>query len=171
MLEEILEIFTGMSTLVIIFFVAGFSLMLLEVIIPALGMFMFTGGVSVVGGIITRIIQGASFFQSVALIVMCIAVSFIFLFIYIRRLDAGKEKSALVQNGVVVTNYSNPLEEFGHLIGFIGSTTSECRPFGKAKIEGEKYEVVSNDGTFIPKGSDVEVVDVDYDHIFVRVLK
>ena len=56
------------------------------------------------------------------------------------------------------------------MIGFYGVSISECRPYGKARIDGKCYTVISDDGRIIPRGVEVEVVDVDYDHIFVRVL-
>lgn len=171
MFNEFVEIFTQMSGLAIIFLVAGFSLMLLEIIFPALGMFMLTGVASIIGGVITRSVQGATFFQIVAMIVFFGVVALILFFFYIKSLESGiSRKTALVQTGVA-TKYADPYEEFGYLLGLVGTVVSECKPYGKAKIDGKKYEVVSDDGTFIGKNIDVEVVDVDYDHIFVKTIK
>lgn len=168
MLNELIGIFTQMSTLAIIFLVAGFALMLLEIFFPALGVFMFAGFASIIGGIITRSIQGVTFFQIVAMVVIFGLLALLLFYCYIRVLESGESrKTALVQHGVV-KKYSDPYEEFGYLLGLVGTIVSECKPYGKAKIDGRRYEVVSDDGTYIPKNIDVEVVDVDYDHIFVK---
>lgn len=171
MLNEFVQIFTQMSSLAIIFLVAGFALMLLEIIFPALGMFMLTGVVCIIGGIVTRSIQGATFFQIVAMVVVFGVVALLLFYCCIKSLGSGESrKTALVQNGVV-TKYSDPYEEFGHLLGLVGTIVAECKPYGKAKVDGNRYEVVSDDGTFIPKNADVEIVDVDYDHIFVKTIR
>ena len=170
MLNEFLEIFTQMSTLAIILFVAGFSLMLLEIFISAFGVFMFVGFVSITGGIVVRAILGATFFQVIAMTIVFGIVALLLFYCYIRVLE-GREAS---RNGYVNQNTSvssNPYEEYGHLLGLVGTVISECKPYGRAKIDRNRYEVVSDDGTYISKNTDVEVVDVDFDHIFVKTIK
>lgn len=172
MVEEFVAIFTQMTDLALIFFVAGSVLLLLELIFPVMGVFILTGIASYIGGVVTRAVQGASFYQIVLMLVLCGLVSVFVCWIYVKILDKGANKTALVQNNVAVSGvYENPHKEFGFLIGKTGVITAECRPFGRAEIENSHYEVVSDDGKFIIRGTDVVVTDVDFDHIFVKKIK
>lgn len=167
MLNEFTQIFTEMSILTVILLVAGFSLMLLEIVFSAFGMFMLVGVVGIIGGVVTRAIQGATIFQIIAMVVIFGVVALILFYTYLKIVE---NKSAGYVDNAVSTKYENPYEEFGYLLGLIGVSTTECKPYGKAKIDGKRYEVVSDDGSLIPKDVEVEVVDVDYDHIFVRTI-
>ena len=171
MLNEFAQIFTQMSTMVIILLIAGFSLMILEIFISGLGTFVFTGSLAVICGTVFRIIDGVTVFQGIALSLICIVLSFILISISINRTRNNRDKRSEYDESDNTTVYSDPFEENGHLIGFYGVSISECRPYGKAKIDGKRYTVISDDGNVIPKGSDIEVVDVDYDRMFVAIVR
>ncbi len=170
MLTEFVEIFTNMSQLAAIFFIAGLFLMVLEIIIPTFSVLNFTGVICVIGGIITRSIQGVTFFQVAMMVLLALLVCGGLIAVYINMLD--KKKNALVQSDVTISEeYKNPKLEYGHLLYQTGYITAACKPYGKANIEGQVFEVISNDGKYIVRGQDVRVVDVDFDHIFVEVIK
>lgn len=53
------------------------------------------------------------------------------------------------------------------LVGTVGAAATSLRPAGKARIQGELVNVISN-GPFIVEGTPVEVVSVSGNHVVVR---
>lgn len=48
-----------------------------------------------------------------------------------------------------------------------GVTTTDLRPAGKIRIEGEIYDAVSAEGDYITKGSRIKVVDYQAGQLYV----
>ena len=104
-----------MSQLAAIFFIAGLFLMVLEIIIPTFSVLNFTGVICIIGGIITRSIQGVTFFQVAMMVLLALLVCGGLIAVYINMLD--KKKNALVQSDVAISEeYKNPKLEYGHLL-------------------------------------------------------
>jgi membrane-bound serine protease (ClpP class) len=52
--------------------------------------------------------------------------------------------------------------------GMTGTSLSELRPAGKAMIEGQRADVIADDGTFIDRDCAVEIVRVSGNRIYVK---
>ena len=59
------------------------------------------------------------------------------------------------------------MADFAELVGTRGTAITQLTPSGKARIEGELIDVVS-DGDLIPLGADVEVVSAQGNRVVVR---
>jgi membrane-bound serine protease (ClpP class) len=53
------------------------------------------------------------------------------------------------------------------LLGTVGEVLTELRPSGSVRLNGKPVDVVS-EGAFVPKGSQVQVVDVQGNRVVVR---
>ena len=60
--------------------------------------------------------------------------------------------------------------QYAHLVGKRGRTTTQLTPSGKADVEGDLYDVVSQ-GLLVPKSTNIEVVEVIGNKIVVREVK
>ena len=58
-------------------------------------------------------------------------------------------------------------KELEELVGRKGTTITMLRPAGTALIDGQKIDVVA-EGTYVPKGSAIEVVQVEGHRVVVR---
>lgn len=63
--------------------------------------------------------------------------------------------------------YTTLNEEYEQLIGKKALTITDMRPVGTIKVNGKQYSAVSN-GTWIEKGTEVEIIEVDGTKILVR---
>ncbi|MGF1580208.1 MAG: nodulation protein NfeD [Gemmataceae bacterium] len=64
---------------------------------------------------------------------------------------------------------ANSGQQYVRLLGAIGLAETPLRPSGKAKFEGEYYDVLS-EGEFITPGSRVQVVEVEGNRIVVKLI-
>jgi membrane-bound ClpP family serine protease len=64
-------------------------------------------------------------------------------------------------------SHRESLAHFEHLVGREGTTLTRLAPAGKARIEGELFNVIA-DGEFIEPGRQVTVVEVHGSRIVVR---
>ena len=86
----------------------------------------------------------------------------------------SKEKGTFNKNPFIQTDtsipedYSDPLVVYGHLLDKEGQLITQCKPIGKAEIDGEIYEVMAFDNGFITRGAKVVVVDVEGENIYVE---
>lgn len=55
--------------------------------------------------------------------------------------------------------------------GMKGTALSTLRPAGKAMIEGNRADVIADDGTWIDQNATVEIVNVSGNRIYVREVK
>lgn len=53
-------------------------------------------------------------------------------------------------------------------IGMTGTTLSELRPAGKAMIEGQRADVIADNGAWIEHDSTIEVIRVEGNRIYVK---
>ena len=64
-------------------------------------------------------------------------------------------------------SHRESLVDYGHLLGCVGVTRTQLTPSGKAMFGDELVDVIS-DGTLVPKGSSIRVVDVAGNHLLVE---
>lgn len=171
------------STLELSMFVLGFGCLALEIfVIPGFGVFGVSGILMIIGAIVMAsmtlsglglqydIGRGVSSFAPFAAAILGVIVFASIMSRYIPHLP--------ILSSMVLTppNYSNDDDGprlktsavlVSELVGAQGIAVSVLRPAGKAQIEGQLYDVVS-DGPYIQDGSQVTVVQAMGNRIVVR---
>jgi membrane-bound serine protease (ClpP class) len=169
MWNELVGLFTEMSTLSIIFLSIGLILGIIEVFIPGFGIFGIMGIVMTIAGIILRIIDGASAAQILMLISLFIVfvLGLFIAFVYSARFGLIS-RTGLVENKTAVSkDYASDKKNHANLLGKQGITTTVCKPVGKVQIDNLFYQVFSN-GPYLEKGTYVKVIEVDGSNIVVK---
>jgi len=166
---EFLEIFTLMHWSAIILLSVGFVFFIVEVFVPGFGFFGISGTISIIAGVVVRIIQGLSLVQALTLILLIIGVLVVGLFIMIISAKYGiLGRTGLFETGSTLsTNYNEPEKELKKLVGKSGKTVSKLDLAGQAKINGKIYSVVSI-SSFIEPGKNIKVVEIKDNTIMVR---
>lgn len=154
------------STFIMMFiiFIVGLFLIIID------GKFIGDGTLGIVGllGMMTPIVITAPSFvaglYAVIGFIVGLGLSFLFLKLFKRRnmWDKLMLKDRLTEEA----GYSSVNKEFVDLIGKKGSTVTDLRPSGTAKIESKTYSVIS-DGHWIRRHTNIKVVNVDGTKILV----
>ena len=159
MWQEVVTLFTAMEPIPAILLTVGIIFCIVEMFIPGIGFFGISGSISILAGIILRFINGFNLTQLFILVLILCIVFTIAGLIIVRSARKGLlSKTPLINNKTAI-----PVEfeniELNSLIGKKGKVVNECKPSGKAEIEGKEYEVIS-DGNFLIVGVEIEVIDV-----------
>ncbi len=156
---------------VLVCFLLGLILLIVEVFMPGFGLPGISGIIlEVVSIVLTYLEYGGLVALGMTLIIL--AVVAIVISLALRSVNKGKlSKSPLILNdeenaasGYVATQ---DMEVF---LGKEGEATTVLRPTGMAEFEGVKLNVVA-DGEFIPKGTPVRVDRVEGARVVVRKLR
>ncbi|MDY5730640.1 MAG: NfeD family protein [Eubacteriales bacterium] len=136
-------------------FVFGVLLLVVEAIIPGIGVAGIAGLVfSLISIVLTAIHFGPVATIGITLVLVSLCV---FAFsITIKSLQKGKLSKYVLKTQENSVAGSEQMQE---LLGKEGQTQSELRPAGIAIIDGKRIDVVSRGG-FIQKGANVKVVQI-----------
>jgi len=161
----LIELFANVSPFSIILFIAGLTLLVVEMFQPGFGFFGILGIIILVCCIF---VTAQSVPQAVILTVFFIMLLLILLGIFLFFMSKGKLPNKLVlrdsetkEDGYTGTR---DMQEF---MGKTGVVTSICRPVGNVDFDGVKLEVVSQ-GEFIEKGKQVEVIEIEGNRVVVK---
>ncbi|EGL82661.1 protein of unknown function DUF107 [Caldalkalibacillus thermarum TA2.A1] len=154
--------FAGMEA--ILLFIAGLILIVIEMFMPGFGIFGILGIVAV-GASLTlaseSVIIGLQNL-GIALLLTIVAAA-----ILSRYLHTKGVWSRLVLQEELSTEESRAvLQQKSALVGKTGIALTKLRPSGAVKIDGQRYDVVS-DGTMIDRGAKVKVIKVEGPRIVV----
>lgn len=153
-------------TLIITLILIGTAAILLELFIPG-GIIGTLGGLCLLAAIFTTFTQygfNAGLLVTLAvLVITCIALYFWMR--YFERLP-GMNRFILTQ----ASEKPQIPDEKKSLLNQEGQTLTDLGPSGKALIEGQKHDVISESG-YINKGTPVTVVVADGSKIIVRALE
>jgi membrane-bound serine protease (ClpP class) len=151
--------------LVIGLIVLGFLLILIEIfLIPGFNIFGLGGGLALVAGVYYAYVKLGIWY---ALGTFGISV---LLGLIILRLGL---KTKTWHRFILTTSEDNkegfraPRKELEDLVGLKGTAITMLRPSGTALIEDRKIDVVT-EGSFVPKDSAIEVVQVEGYRVVVR---
>lgn len=146
-------------------FILGLILIIIEVIVPGFGLPGISGMIFVVVGVVLAMNSLANAILSISIAII------ITTFIGIMLIKRGF-KSKLFKS-IVLTNQHNKEKGYissdvnDELISKIGITVSELRPSGFVDIDGQRLDVLSDEG-YISKGTSIEIVRIEGSKIFVR---
>lgn len=170
MAQELLSIFIHMHTVGIVFLVLAMILISLEFFISGFGYFGIGGCACFVIAFFIRLIQGATTAQWIAILVVVAIIITSCVLLVINSKEKGTfNKNPFIQTDTSIPeDYSDPLAVYGHLLDKEGQLVTQCKPIGKAEIDGDIYEVMAVDNGFITKGAKIVVVDVEGENIYVE---
>lgn len=171
MWTDIVNLFDGYGIIPMIVMLLGVLLLIIEVFIPGFGFFGISGSVLSVGGIVARMIMGASL-QQFLIMVLSVA-SLVVLAIIVMLISA---KTGLIKYSPIIESKTSVPVNYGKdnkklvktLLGKVTFANTEFKPVGKFTLNGETYEA-STYGEFIEKGQKIQIVEVKADKIFVKV--
>lgn len=168
--QEFITLFKNMPIAAICCLILGVVCIIVEIFKPGFGIFGILGGVLTIAGIIIRTLVGDGniFFQIIVIIFMDVVFAAIgFLTMYLLARFGFLKRTPFIQSGTAVGLVrSEGTLDNGFLVGKEGVATTNLHPLGKADIEGEIYDVVSN-GIFIDKEEKIKVIAVEGSEIKV----
>lgn len=152
----------------LILFVVGLVLIALELLMPGFGIFGILGIVAVLSSLALGSISITAGLKSIGIAIVVSIIALLFLGKSLNK--TGLWSKLILEENVSTTEGKAAFEKRLELIGQIGETVTILRPAGVAKINGRRYDVVS-EGSFIQQGEAVEVVQVEGTRIVVRKLE
>ncbi len=166
---EFAVIFTEMGWIPMLLLCIGMVFILVELFVPGFGFFGIAGGVSIVAGVIVRIVEGLNLMQSLVLILMvlgfCVLAT---LFLVFSAKHGVLGRSGLFETrSSLPTDYNKVSKRLKKLVGRSGKSVGVLNLGGKAKIKGRIYDVVSVN-SYIEAGSNIKVVEIKDNQIMVR---
>ncbi len=169
MWQEFLNLFNGYGLIAMIIMLFGLLLCMVEIIVPGFGVFGILGTIFTLGGMVVRIVLGASWVQIACMVLLEIAVMIVTILLVVLFAKIGVlGKTQVVQNKTAVpVNYEMPTREQKKLIGKVGFAETVFKTSGKFKLNDVVYDAVSN-GEYIEKGSKVKVIEIKNNTIIVK---
>jgi len=137
----------------------GVLLIVMEILLPGLGLFGFSGSIALILSLTLTTIK----YGFTALLVL-LFVSLLFAFLFIHFLKSKKEK--LILHDTITTKDFDETTLQG-LEGKQGITLTTLQPYGMIEVEGKKIDVTSNEG-YIDKNKTVQIIQVKCKTVIVK---
>jgi membrane-bound ClpP family serine protease len=159
---------SGLEGLIVILFILGIILVVIEMITPGVGVPGILGIISLIAGVIlaAQVVSPSVLILIIAAVLLVITAMLIWL--YKSATKGGRVSKLLMLNtrtsseeGYTSTSSSNDL------VGLEGITTTVLRPAGTGDFQGRKLDVVT-DGEYIPKGTPIRITKVEGFRIVVE---
>ena len=147
---------------IVVLAILGLIMLFAEILMPGFGLFGILGSASLLGSLVLTY----KLFGMVAFLIMLIVIVVIFF-----AMIAFAKKSGLYNK--VVLRDKQEAKDFDEstlqgLLGKIGTTQTELKPFGIAEFDGRMVDVCST-GDFIDRGAEVQVVQITGKTVTVKV--
>ncbi len=156
---------------IIICFLIGVGLLMLEAFIPGFGAPGVTGIIlEVITLVMTWYEHGPLATLAVLLIVLLVLA--IAISLSLKSATSGRlSKSSLIHHGAETNEEGyRSTQDLNVFLNKVGSTSTVLRPTGIADFEGVRLNV-SSEGDFVPAGTPVRIVKVEGSKILVRAVK
>jgi len=162
---------TGLEGLIVILFILGIALAVIEMVMPGIGVAGIFGVLSLVAGTIlaAQIVSPAVLVLIIAGVLTIIAAMLFWL--YKSAVKGGKVSKLLMLDTKTCKEEgytSNPDEE--NLVGLEGTAATVLRPTGTGDFEGRKLDVVT-EGEFLPKGTPIRIIRVEGFRVIVKKIE
>lgn len=149
-------------TIGIIFLIAGFILVGIEMCIPGFGVFGISGISCLVIGIFltAQSIEQGIMFTIIVIVILAVMLTLMMLIVHSRKVI-----SPMILNDEMKNNpeYIDE-EDLEYLVSKEGVAITDLRPLGKGDFDGIQLDVKSDDGKFIKHDSKIQIVRVK-DHV------
>ncbi|MBE5741081.1 MAG: hypothetical protein E7351_00915 [Clostridiales bacterium] len=166
---EFAIIFTEMSWIAALLLITGAVFVVIELFVPGFGFFGVTGILSLIAGVIVRIIGGLNPVQSITLVLLVLGFFALAGMVMVFSAQYGTlGRSGLFERRTTLDkDYNKTDKKLKKLVGKSGKAITMLNLAGKAKIRGKVYEVLST-GSFIESGANIKVVKIEDNTIMVR---
>lgn len=154
-----------MNYLIIGLLILGILLLTVEIFIPGFGIF---GGLGIVSIIISIVLTAQNVFQGI-LMFLGIAIILTTIFSLLIRWVAKKQFYSSLILRDTLQKQKPEYDDMDYFIGKVGVAATPLRPSGNVDFNGVRLDVLSN-GSFIPAGQKVIVVQVSGNKIVVESL-
>lgn len=169
-LQELINLATNTSLVVILLLVVGVVFCFIEAIVPGFGFFGITGILSTIGGIVVHAFVSGSALQVLIILLVLALVFTLVTLMFIRsakygllsRLSFVENKTALPLDYEEKSDYDDL-----NIVGKTAITLTEFKPVGKIELEDKIFEA-SAKSSFIDRGQQVIIVKVDSNIIYVE---
>ncbi len=162
--------FVATNLPIILLFLFGMGLLIVEAFMPGFGLPGITGCVMEIAAIVLTYIHHGGV-AALGVTVCILAIMGIVVSLALRSASKGRlSKSAMILNEEEDASALDVSEDLKVFIGKEGITTTVLRPTGMAEFEGMRLNVES-EGEFIPKDTPVAVHRVDGRNVIVRMLR
>ena len=167
MWQDVVTLFAEMQPIPAILLGVGIVLCIIEMFQPGIGFFGISGSIAILAGIILRFVYGFNLGQLFVLILIIAVILAIAGILIVHSIKKGLlSKSSLINNKTSVpVEFQNA--ELQKLVGESGLTITECKPVGKARINNNEYEVMS-DGEYLEKEKQIQVTKIDGNNIIIK---
>lgn len=169
MWSEIVALFEGFGAIPMIVMLAGILLCIVEVFLPGFGVFGILGLILSAGGVVARIIIGATLNQILIMILSSISLVVLAILIMVVSAKAGWiRRSPIIEDKTSISvNYGSDDKKLLKMLGKVTFATTEFKPSGKFDYNGESFEARTN-GEFIEKGEKIQIIEIKADKIIVK---
>lgn len=157
---------SGWSILPLMCLIIGLGLMVAEMFTPGLGVM---GAFGIVALILAIVLSANSLLDALLTLAIILVVLLIAGVIIYRSFEKGRlaKSSIVLKESIDSSSTSLNDQEVQQLVGRSGVALSALRPSGNAKIDGKRYDVVTN-GEFIAKDAQITVERIDGLKILVK---
>ena len=170
LLATILSYLAGLEGLVILLFVLGIVLVVIELLMPGFGIAGSLGIISLIVGIVLAAQVVTSVVLTLIIVAVLIIITGMLLWLYKSATKGGRVSRLLLLNSKLgkKDGYSSN-KSLDDLIGLEGVALTNLRPAGIGEFQSKKVDVVT-DGDYILKGSPIRIMDVEGFRIVVKKL-
>ena len=147
---------------IVIMALLGLLLLFVEILMPGFGLFGILGAASLLGSLIVVFkLYGTAVFLS-----MLAAALVIFFVMILFARKSGLYHKVVLKDKQEAKGFDE--SALHGLLGKIGLTVTECKPFGSAEFDGRIVDVCST-GDFIDRGVEVQVMQITGKTVTVKV--
>jgi len=166
------------SMIEILMFIAGVSLLVVEVfVIPGFGIAGIGGILLIIASLFLALVGGDPFldFEDISMAIIQLSVSLLLALILIFLLARFLPKSSIFKKFILSVEEKTSegftsREITSELLGAKGIALTTLRPAGTAEINGKRVDVVT-DSEYIENGKNIEVIKVEGMKVLVREIK
>ncbi|NQX65394.1 nodulation efficiency protein NfeD [Paenibacillus alba] len=158
--------FAGFGDLAV--FGLGLILLILELVVPSFGILSVLGAICLFGGVLMASSdpKEAALMLGIALLIAIVVIAFA-----IRTFKhRGVWNRFILREQLTTDKGFTSSPDRAHLISLTGEAITPLRPAGTAIIQGERIDVVTN-GSFIPIGTSIVVVEVEGSRVVVKEME
>ncbi len=163
----ILDFLSGLEGLMVLLFVLGIVLVVVEIIMPGFGVAGGLGMLSLLVGVVVAAQVVSPLVLTLMIAVVLILITGMLIWLYNSATKGGRISKLLLLNSKTGKEEGyNSVKDLRALIGREGIALTILRPTGTGEFGEMRLDVIA-DGEFIAKGSPIKIIDIEGFRILV----
>lgn len=147
---------------IVIIAMLGLLLLFVEILMPGFGLFGILGTLSLLGSLAAAF----KLYGMVVFLVMLVCAALVFFTMFAFAKKSGLYNKVILRDKQEEKGFDESALQ--GMLGKVGLTHTDLRPFGVAEIDGQLVDVCST-GEFIDRGIEVQVVQISGKTVTVKV--